>query len=34
MVIGMYYHMFPPESEHGKMACTCEWGHKHSMQVA
>ncbi len=34
MVIGMYYHMFPPESEHGKMACTCEWGHKPSMQAA
>ena len=22
----MYYHMFPPESEQGNMACTCEWG--------
>jgi hypothetical protein len=27
MVIGMYYHMFPPEGERGKMTCTCEWGH-------
>jgi len=34
MVIGMYYHMFPPETEQGKMACTCEWGHKPSMQAA
>jgi hypothetical protein len=28
MVIGMYYHMFPPESEQRTMTCTCEWGHK------
>jgi len=34
MVIGMYYHVFPPESEEGKVACTCEWGHKPSMQAA
>lgn len=34
MVIGMYYHMFPPETEQGKMACTCEWGGGHSMQAA
>jgi hypothetical protein len=27
MVIGMYYHMFPPESEPRNMTCTCEWGH-------
>ena len=33
MAIGMYYHMFPPESEHGRMACTCEWGHKASMRA-
>jgi len=26
MVIGMYYHMFPPESEEGTSTCTCEWG--------
>jgi hypothetical protein len=34
MVIGMYYHMFPPQSEHGNMACTCEWGRKDSVQAA
>jgi hypothetical protein len=34
MVIGMYYHMFPLETEQGKMACTCEWGGRHSMQAA
>jgi hypothetical protein len=33
MVIGMYYHMFPPESEQGRMACTCEWGHKASLRA-
>jgi len=27
MVIGMYYHMFPPEGEQSNMNCTCEWGH-------
>jgi len=27
MVIGMYYHMFPPENESRNMNCTCEWGH-------
>jgi hypothetical protein len=27
MVIGMYYHMFPPEDEKSNMTCTCEWGH-------
>jgi hypothetical protein len=27
MVIGMYYHMFPPVGEQGNAACTCEWGH-------
>jgi hypothetical protein len=25
MVIGMYYHMFPPAGERGLSACTCEW---------
>lgn len=25
MVIGMYYHMFPPEGQ-GNPNCTCEWG--------
>jgi hypothetical protein len=33
MVIGMYYHMFPPESEPGRMTCTCEWGHKASLRA-
>ena len=27
MVIGMYYHMFPPGNEKRNMNCTCEWGH-------
>jgi hypothetical protein len=25
MVIGMYYHMFPPEGEQRNTHCTCEW---------
>jgi hypothetical protein len=25
MVIGMYYHMFPPEGEVNHSQCTCEW---------
>jgi hypothetical protein len=25
MVIGMYYHMFPPAGERGLSVCTCEW---------
>jgi hypothetical protein len=25
MVIGMYYHMFPPAGEEGQAVCTCEW---------
>ncbi|HYV39633.1 MAG TPA: hypothetical protein VE988_28350 [Gemmataceae bacterium] len=25
MVIGMYYHMFPPVGEQGHAVCTCEW---------
>jgi hypothetical protein len=25
MVIAMYYHMFPPEGEKQKAACTCSW---------
>jgi hypothetical protein len=33
MVIAMYYHMFPPENEQGKMSCTCEWGHRASSAV-
>ena len=25
MVIGMYFHMFPPKGEEGLAVCTCEW---------
>jgi len=25
MVIGMYFHMFPPKGEEGLAACSCEW---------
>jgi hypothetical protein len=25
MVIGMYYHMFPPKGEEGVSGCSCEW---------
>jgi hypothetical protein len=25
MVVGMYYHMFPPKGEEGLSVCTCEW---------
>ena len=25
MVIGMYYHLFPPASEHPAFQCTCAW---------
>lgn len=31
MMIGMYYHMFPPAAERGQAACTCEW---HSREAA
>jgi hypothetical protein len=24
-VIGMYYHMFPPEGEEPSHGCTCSW---------
>jgi hypothetical protein len=34
MVIAMYYHMFPPESEQGSANCTCEWNPKHSPKAA
>ena len=35
MVIGMYYHMFPPEGEKGNPTCTCEWGRsKEGMPVS
>ncbi|MGZ4731999.1 MAG: hypothetical protein ACXVZH_07635 [Terriglobales bacterium] len=33
MVIAMYYHMFPSETEERKMVCSCAWDHKHSMQA-
>jgi hypothetical protein len=33
MVIGMYFHMFPPEGEHGNINCTCEWG-RHDLAKA
>jgi hypothetical protein len=26
MVTGTHYHTFPPETELGNMARTCEWG--------
>jgi hypothetical protein len=29
MVIGMYYHMFPPKGEEGLSVCTCEWSKHH-----
>jgi hypothetical protein len=25
MIIGMYYHMFPPETEHASFECACAW---------
>jgi hypothetical protein len=25
MVIGMYYHMFPPAGEKEKAVCSCAW---------
>ncbi len=34
MVIGMYYHMFPPEGERGNPDCTCEWGHEELARAA
>jgi len=34
MVIGMYYHMFPPEGEQGNPSCTCEWGRERDEQPA
>jgi hypothetical protein len=30
MVMGMYYHMFPPEGEVQQAKCTCEW-HAHDV---
>jgi hypothetical protein len=30
MVIGMYYHMFPPQAEKERVACTCVWHRKDS----
>jgi len=34
MVIGMYYHMFPPKGEEGLSACTCEWNKHEAKSVA
>jgi len=34
MVIGMYYHMFPSESDEKSMNCTCAWGHRLAPEVA
>jgi hypothetical protein len=34
MVIGMYYHLFPPEGEVGNPACTCEWGREDEGKVS
>ena len=34
MVIGMYYHMFPPKNETEHAACTCEWNRGSASQCA
>jgi hypothetical protein len=35
MVIGMYYHMFPPKGEEGLSVCSCEWnGHEESAKAS
>jgi hypothetical protein len=34
MVIGMYYHMFPPANEQGNPNCTCEWGREDDVKAA
>jgi len=34
MVIGMYYHMFPPEGETERAACTCVWHHGSAPDLA
>jgi hypothetical protein len=34
MVIGVYYHMFPPEGEKRNTNCTCEWGQSGSAKAA
>jgi hypothetical protein len=34
MVIGMYYHMFPPKGEEGLSVCTCEWDKRHKTASA
>ena len=31
MIVGMYYHLFPPETETGRPQCSCAW---HSRSVA
>src|SRR3984885_13938350 len=34
MVIGMYYHMFPPEGERRNLNCTCAWDSDSSAKAA
>lgn len=34
MMIGMYYHMFPPEGEEAHASCTCAWDHNQVCAVA
>jgi hypothetical protein len=34
MVIGMYYHLFPPKGEEPNTACTCEWRRRDSAEAA
>jgi hypothetical protein len=34
MVIGMYYHMFPPEGERRSLNCTCAWDSDSSAKAA
>jgi hypothetical protein len=34
MVIGMYYHLFPPQGEEGLSVCSCEWNKEASKGAA
>jgi hypothetical protein len=34
MVIGVYYHMFPPKNETERAACTCVWNRSSASQCA
>jgi hypothetical protein len=34
MVIGMYYHLFPPASERARFQCTCAWDSTRSGDAA